>query len=157
MDEMVLGITLVKVKTYWLLIPRIISSFYMHSALLGEISNALQMMKYVVNHPDHFKRKKFSEDGDKNTSEEDGWYIRIVYAFLLGFIQYTLTVTLEIMTIVYLNSLDSYLFILICYAALAGVATFDNMYASTLSADHPIRKTVGKHLAVSFHRYMDNP
>lgn len=63
---------------------------------------------------------------------------------------------LEVMTLVYLNSLDSYLFILICYAALAGVATFDNMYASTLNVDHPIRKAVGKHLLISYHRYMDN-
>ena len=58
------------------------------------------------------------------------------------------------MTIIFLNSLNSYLFILICYAALAGVTTFDNMYASGLSSDNPINAAVGKNLKISYSRYM---
>ena len=56
-----------------------------------------------------------------------------------------------------MNSLNSYLFILICYAALAGVTTFDNMYASALSADNPIFAAVGKKVKISYHRYMGFP
>lgn len=132
------GIKQLPVTNFWILIPRTISSFYMHSTLAAEISNALNMMKYVTNHPDLFKRKDLEDDDDEKTDETDGWYIRIFYAFMLGFVQYFLTVYLEIMTIVYLNSLGSYLFILICYAALSGVTTFDNMYAATLASNHPI-------------------
>jgi len=57
------------------------------------------------------------------------------------------------MSIIYLNSQSSYLFILICYASLAAVANFDNMYAAALD-EHPIKEAAGKKLAVSFNRYM---
>jgi hypothetical protein len=141
--EFVLSIEQVPVDTYWILVPRIISSFYMHSTLAAEITNGLDTMKYVVNHPTHFLRRGLENDDSEATSKEDGWYIRFTYAFMLGFIQYFLTIVLEVMTIVYLNSLDSYLFILLCYAALSGVTTFDNMYASALSVDHSIKRVVG--------------
>jgi len=126
----------------------------MHSTLAAEITNGLDTMKYVVNHPSHFLRRRLDDDDSEKTSKEDGWYIRFFYAFLLGFIQYFLTIVLEIMTIIYLNSLGSYLFILLCYAALSGVTTFDNMYANALSVDHSIKKAVGKSFYISYHRYM---
>ena len=126
----------------------------MHSTLAAEIQNGLDTMKYVVNHPEHFLKRTLDEDDDEGTSKEDGHYIRYTYAFLIGFIQYILTIALEMMTIVFLNSLDSYLFILLCYAALSGVASFDNMYASALSKTNSIRGAVDKQLFISFHRYM---
>jgi hypothetical protein len=153
-NEFVLNITQVEIKTYWILIPRIIASFYMHSTLAAEITNGLDTMKYVVNHPSHFLRKGLEDDDSERTSKEDGWYIRYMYAFMLGFIQYFMTVILEIMTIIFLNSMDSYLFILLCYAALSGVTTFDDMYAHALSGDHGIKKVVGDTFYISFHRYM---
>lgn len=153
-NEFVFGLKDFPVKKYWILIPRFISSFYMHSTLSSEISNGLNTMKYVCNHPHYFKRRALEDDDDEDTSPEDGWYIRVFYAFMLGFVQYTLSVILEVMTIIFLNSLGSYLFILICYAALAGVTTFDNMYAGALSADNPINKAVGKRLMVTYNRYM---
>jgi hypothetical protein len=153
-NEFVFGLKDFPVKTYWILIPRFISSFYMHSTLTAEISNGLDTMKYVCNHPHYFKRRALEDDDDEKTSEEDGWYIRVFYAFMLGFVQYFLSVVLEIMTIIFLNSLGSYLFILICYAALAGVTTFDNMYASALSSDNPINAAVGKKLMITYNRYM---
>lgn len=73
---------------------------------------------------------------------------------MLGFIQYALTIVLEIMTIIFLNSQTSYLFILLFYAALAGVTTFDNMYANALPIDHSIKKAVGKVFYQTFHRFM---
>ena len=152
--EFVLTLKSVPIKNYWILIPRTIASFYMHSALTGEIKSGLTIMKYVTNHPHHFKRRALESDSDDSTSEEDGWYIRLSYAFMLGFIQYTSTIVLELMTIIFLNSMDSYLFILICYAALSGVASFDNMYANAMSKDNPIKQGVGRQLKIDFHRYM---
>lgn len=131
-----------------------ISSFYMHSTLCAEIINGLDTMKYVVNHPGHFKRRALADDIHEDTSPEDGWYIRFLYAFMLGFTQYFLTVILEFMTIIFINSQTSYLFILLFYAALAGVTTFDNMYANALPIDHSIKKVVGKNFYQTFHRFM---
>jgi hypothetical protein len=128
---------------YWILIPRMISSFYMHSTLAAELINGLDTMKYVVNHPYHFQRRALDDDAFEGTSKESGWYIRYFYAFMLGFSQYFLTVILELMTIIFINSQTSYLFILLFYAALAGVTTFDNMYANALPVDHSIKKVVG--------------
>merc|ERR1719231_147463 len=118
----------------------------MHSTLAAELKNGLDTMKYVTNHPNHFKRRALDEDDHGSTTSEDGWYIRLFYAFMLGFIQYSVTIVLEVMTLIFLNSLGSYLFILICYAALAGVTTFDNMYAGAMAADHPIKSAIGKKL-----------
>lgn len=131
-----------------------ISSFYMHSTLCAEIINGLDTMKYVVNHPGHFKRRALADDIHEDTSPEDGWYIRFLYAFMLGFTQYFLTIILEFMTIIFINSQTSYLFILLFYAALAGVTTFDNMYANALPIDHSIKKVVGKNFYQTFHRFM---
>lgn len=153
-NEFVLNIELVKVDNFWILVPRIISSFYMHSTLAAEITNGLDTMKYVVNHPSHFLRKALDQDDSDRTDSDDGWYIRYTYAFMLGFIQYILTVILEVMTIIFLNSLGSYLFILLCYAALSGVTTFDDMYANALSGDHSIKKVVGQTFYTNYHRYM---
>ena len=58
----------------------------MHSALTAEISNGLDTMKYVVNHPHYFKRRALADDDCPITSEDDGWYIRVFYAFSLGFV-----------------------------------------------------------------------
>lgn len=71
-EEFVLNITQVKVKTYWILIPRLISSFYMHSTLAAEIKSGLDIMRYVVNHPNHFMRKALDDDDDPDTNPEDG-------------------------------------------------------------------------------------
>lgn len=155
--EFVLDIKQVDVKNYWILVPRIISSFYMHSTLAPEITNGLDTMKYVVNHPNHFLRKSLELDDSERTSKEDGLYIRFIYAFMLGFIQYILTVILEIMTVIYLNSIPSYLFIILSYAAISGVTTFDDMYASALSGDLGIKKVVGDTFYISFHRFMKFP
>ena len=122
----------------------------------AEIKNGLDTMKYVVNHPAHFKRRSLDEDDHDDTDASDGQYIRLIYAFLLGLIQYIVAIILEIMSIIFLNSQTSYLFILICYASLAAVANFDNMYASALD-EHPIRQAAGKKLAVTFNRYMCYP
>jgi len=45
------------------------------------------------------------------------------------------------------------LFILICYATLATIANFDNMFADTM-VEHTIKQNVGKRLRTTYHRYM---
>jgi len=77
----------------------------------------------------------------------------LTYGFLIGFIQYSIALALEIMSIIFLNSLTSYRLIIVCYASLTAVANFDNMFAAALDS-HPIKGASGKKLRVSFHRSM---
>lgn len=101
--------------SFTILVPRIIASFFMHAALQGEIKNGLRTMKYVVYHPFSFRKfdpsKDYSEDDHYELDEDkrnDGLYIRVTYAFFLGFFQTAMGVVLELMSIVYLCSKDSF-------------------------------------------------
>jgi len=151
--EFVAGIQFAPTKRFDILIPRLISSFYMHSALTDEVRNSLLTMKYVVNHPDHFRRRAWDEDEHGDTKSDVGFKSRIFFAFFIGFVQYVVSITIELMSIIYLNSQTSYLFILICYATLATIANFDNMFAATMM-EHSIKENVGKRLRTTYHRYM---
>jgi hypothetical protein len=140
---------------FLLLIPKLISCFYMHNILAEEIKDGMKIMKYTINHPDHFERRALDKDEHEGTNKEDGKYTRLTYGFLIGFIQYGIALCLEIMSIIFLNSLNSYRLIIVCYASLTAVANFDNMFASALDS-HPIKAASGKKLRVSFHRYMNH-
>jgi hypothetical protein len=125
----------------------------MHNILAEEIKDGLKIMKYTINHPEHFERRALEKDEFEGTSKEDGKYTRVTYGFLIGLIQYSIALALEIMSIIFLNSLGSYRLIIVCYASLTAVANFDNMFAAALDS-HPIKAASGKKLRVSFHRMM---
>ena len=57
------------------------------------------------------------------------------------------------MSIIYLNSLGTYGWIIVCYSSLTAIATFDNMFSVSLEG-HPIKEVIGDKLAVTYHRYM---
>lgn len=139
---------------FLLLIPKLISCFYMHNILAEEVKDGMKIMKYTINHPEHFERRALEKDEYEGTSKEDGKYTRLTYGFLIGFIQYGIALCLEIMSIIFLNSLNSYRLIIVCYASLTAVANFDNMFAAALDS-HPIKAASGKKLRVSFHRIMN--
>lgn len=139
---------------YLLLIPKLISCFYMHNILSGEVKDGMQVMKYTINHPEMFEREELGEAKDGLPDMYDGKYARMTYGFLIGFIQWSIAVTLEFMSIFFLNSLTSYRLIIVCYASLTCVANFDNMFARALDG-HPIKEAAGCMLRVSYHRYMD--
>jgi len=67
-----LNLKFAETKTFDILIPRLISCFYMHSTLAAEIKNGLDTMKYVVNHPGHFLRRELDEDDYGSTDADDG-------------------------------------------------------------------------------------
>lgn len=138
---------------YLLLIPKLISCYYMHNILAGEIKDGMNIMKYTTNHPDYFERRALDFDASEATTKDDGKYTRITYGFLLGFIQWAIAFALEIMSIIFLNSLSSYRLIIVCYASLTAIANFDNMFARALDG-HAIKAAAGQQLAVTFHRYM---
>lgn len=138
---------------YLLLIPKLISCYYMHNILAGEIKSGMKIMKYTVNHPDYFERKALEKDKYDNTSATDGKYTRVTYGFLLGLVQWGIAFCLEIMSIIFLNALTSYRLIIVCYASLTAIANFDNMFAKALDG-HPIKQAAGRRLAITYHKYM---
>ena len=73
-------------KDFAIMVPRIISCFYMHIRMEGELQNAIKTMKYVINHPNNFRRILSDEDEDAlNIYEKrEGLTLRVTYAFFLG-------------------------------------------------------------------------
>lgn len=141
---------------FLLLIPKLISCFYMHHILAEEIKDGMKIMKYTINHPRYFERAALDLDTSEITDRTDGKYTRILYGFMIGLIQWGIAVTLEIMSIIFLNSLDSYRLIIVCYASLTAIAHFDNMFASALDS-HPIKAASNQKLCVTYNRYMHMP
>lgn len=142
-----------KNERFLLLIPKLISCYYLHNNISAEVRHGLHMMKFTTNHPDYFERKRLDADDNDKTDKDDGQLTRITYAFLIGFVQWAIAVTLEIMTIIFLNSMDSYRLIIVMYASLTAIASFDNMFARAFD-ENPVKEAVGKKLAVTFNRYM---
>ena len=118
------------------------------------------MMKYVVYHPFSFRKfdpsKDYSEDDHYEIDEDkrnDGLYTRVTYAFFLGFFQTVMGVVLEMMSIVYLCSKDSFRLILMSYATMASIAAFDDIYCKSL-LEHPLRAVEGKKIPLFYRRAM---
>lgn len=155
-------------EDFLIMVPRLISSFHLHLTIGADIRDGLQIMKYVANHPLFFRRPltkaqkeriNYSDkrlDGEtENDIRYEGLYWRVFYAFFIGFCQCTVAMVLEVLSIIYITQRSGYIFILVVYGTLATITTFDNMFAKAL-AEHPIKKTKGKFLKVTFRRWMLN-
>lgn len=157
--ELMDKIVILPPDSFTILIPRVIASFFMHANLQGEIKNGMMTMKYVVNHPYSFRKfdpghdEKEDKDDDELEDKDDGLYIRVLYAFMLGFIQTMIGIVLEVMSILYLCSKDSFRLILMSYATMASIASFDDLYSKSL-LEHPIRAVIGRKIRVVYRRCM---
>ena len=76
---------------------------------------------------------------------------RTFLAFMLGFFQVTVSITVESMVIYYLSSLDELMMIIIKFVSLAKIVQFDDMYAKSLY-EHTIKQVSKKELMITFHR-----
>ena len=76
---------------------------------------------------------------------------RTFLAFMLGFFQVTVGMTVEVLVIYYLSTLQSLMTIIIKFASLAKIVTFDDMYAKSLY-EHNIKGAKNKQLKIYFHR-----
>lgn len=146
------GVHLVPAKSYFVLIPRLISSIMMHLNVEPDIRQGIELMKYAINHPQKFRPiKKGYKDEDPETISFVGVRRRAFCAFMLGFNQAAIAIVAEILVIVYLSSLSSLLLIIMKYVSLAAVVKFDDMYAAALH-DSAIQGAVGTKLFVSNNR-----
>ena len=64
-------------------------------------------------------------------------YIRVFFAFFIGFVQFLIPIFLEIMTLWNIISNDSFIGILLGYAALTGIVKVDLLWANSIQ-EHPI-------------------
>ena len=79
--------------------------------------------------------------------------INLLLAFGIGFCQFYFSVILEMMSLMYLSSLITYVFILVCYGTIGTVASFEKIYATAL-IDNPIKECINKKLYVKYKRHM---
>ena len=67
-----------KAESFFIIIPRFLSSIMMHLNVEPDIRNGLNLMKWAINHPSKFKStEKHSKHGPPVR--------KVFYAFLLGF------------------------------------------------------------------------
>ena len=132
-------------NSYWIIVPRFVSSLMMHLNVEPDVRNGIQLMKYVVNHPQNFR---FSQT-------DDGKLIptALVIPFFLGFAQTVIAGIIEVLVVVYLTSLSDLLAIIMKFVTLAAIVKFDDMYAAALF-ENKIKKLVGAKLNITFKRWM---
>ena len=72
---------------------------------------------------------------------------------MLGFFQYTIAITVELLVVLYLTSQTVLTDVIMKFVALAAIARFDDMYAGALYEEKML-KVVGKKLPTEYRRCM---
>ena len=109
-----------KANTYLIIIPRFISSYMMHLDVEGKIRNGINLMKYTVTNPSHFK---FSEDNK---------YRGLILPFFLGFAQASVSIVVEILVIIFLTSEETLIKTIVHYATLSGFIKFEDNFSKAM-------------------------
>lgn len=91
---------------------RFLCAVFLHISLTGETLQGLLLMKYAVNHPWRF----------------DGW----AQAFLVGFVQFAMVITVEFVNLVILITNDTIMDTIMNFLALVIIADFDDYFFSTV-------------------------
>lgn len=105
-------------NNYWVIISRFMCAIVLHMQLSGELRQALDKMKFALNHSYRFK-------------PGSGYAV----AFMSGFLQATMIFSVEIVNIISILSYGDTLNVVIAFLALAIVAQFDNFFYDSLGAN----------------------
>ena len=105
-----------------IVLARFLCANLVHITLSPEIMQGLKMMKYSANHP--FKFDNYVE------------------AFLIGFAQMIVVISIEVVALGVLNTNSSIQDVIMNFLGLAVIAEIDDMYFSTVLTD-PIAKLIG--------------
>lgn len=76
---------------------------------------------------------------------------RVICAFLLGFFQFAIACTAQILIILLLFKQPAVTDVMIKFVSFTGVTKFDDFYAANMT-EHPIKKAAGKKLEFQFMR-----
>ena len=131
-------------KSYLIIIPRFISSLMMHLQIEGATRSGLNIMKFVVNHPEKFK----------GYITKDGNPAKVLAPFMAGFSQALIGFTVEFAVLVQLSTLTNFLIIIIQFASMAAITTFDSRYAHAVFADK-MNNAAGKMVKRTHYRCMN--
>ena len=104
-----------------IVLARFLCANIVHIALTPEIMQGLKMMKFSANHP--FKFNNYVE------------------AFLIGFTQMIVVISVEIVALAVLNTNNKIQDVIMNFLALAIIAEIDDMYFNTVLTD-PIAKLI---------------
>jgi hypothetical protein len=137
-----------QLDSFLMVIPRLLSSIMMHMNVEPDFRNGLKLMKYAVNHPQHFRLSETDRSLGVTMSTR-----RAGVAFILGFFQSVIAFIVELNVIVYLMSVDKLMDIIMKFVSLSAIVRFDDMYAAALF-ENKMQKAVGKRLKYTFRRYM---
>ena len=109
-------------------------------------------MKYATNHPNFFVAFRTQEEKDGGKNMEKAMRRRTFLAFLLGFSQLSIALVIEALVIYYLSTLGSLMAIIIKFASIAKITTFDDIYSKSLY-EHNIKNAKSKKLKIVFRRH----
>ena len=85
-------------------------------------------MKFAVNHPHKFK----GYNKDRNGNQVEPRVSKVIAPFFMGFIQTLIAIVIEILVCIQLSEKTDFWVIIIQFASLAIIVTFDDRYAAAL-------------------------
>ena len=109
------GFTISPPKDKLILIARFVASMFMHIAVEKDVRNGLNMMKYSVNHYDHF--------------------LNPFASFLFGFLFFIISYFVEINVMIVLTSMPDVMGVVMKYVSLAAISKIPMFYFASLR-DH---------------------
>ena len=102
------GFTIEPPKDKLILIARFVASMFMHIAVEKDVRSGLNMMKYSVNHYDHF--------------------LNPFAAFLFGFLFFAISYFVEINVMIVLTSMPDVMGVVMKYVSLAAISKIPMFY-----------------------------
>ena len=115
-----------------MLIARFIAAMFMHINVEKDVRNGIAMMKYAVNHHDHFTN--------------------VYPAFIIAWLYTQNSFLVEINVMIILSSLTSILDVIMKYVSLAAIANIPRFYYASLTSLKPLKLSK---LKISVYRHED--
>ena len=116
------GFTIKMPSTMSVLAARFVCSIMMHLQVVSDEQQGMNLMKYMVNHPEEFSAPRL--------------------AFVVGFLQFFVGFMTELCCIIFLGSLDNAIGVIIRFIALGSIAKVDNFYADALPSISSFKQPV---------------
>lgn len=90
---------------------------------------------------------------DKENLDHRGMRRRAIFAFLLGFLQFTITTTAQMLIMLLLFRQIDVVNVMVKFSGFTGITKFDDFFSSSIT-ENPAKKAIGKILDFQFKRKM---
>lgn len=108
--------------TIWITMTRYVCGSVLHFTLIQEMNEGLSFMKFATNHPWKFRQ----------------WH----RAFFVGFCQFMMTILVELINLILLQTNSTTMDIIMDFLALVIISDFDDYFAQTLYSDPMFKRIV---------------